>query len=89
MRRTVMVSDDFPAVAIETGDAGTLVLDAEGMVLASHGVDRHDELVAERQAAGWRVEQDRFLRPPEAQGTPPPAPAPVAPEGEADAGLSG
>jgi uncharacterized protein YfaP (DUF2135 family) len=84
MRRTVMVSDDFPAVAIETGDAGTVVLDAEGMVLASHGADRHEELVAERHAAGWRVEQDGFLRPPEAEGTPPPEPAPAAPAGEAD-----
>jgi hypothetical protein len=72
MKRTVMVSDKAGKVTIETGDNGTQVLDPEGMVLASHGTDRHDEMVAIQHAAGLGVVQEGDVRPEEASATPPP-----------------
>jgi hypothetical protein len=88
MRRTVLASDKAGRVTVETGDNGTQVLDAAGMVLASHGTDRHEEMVALQRAAGLGVVEEADVRPPEAAGTPPPPEGPAGPEGEVDAGPS-
>lgn len=72
MRRTVMGTFRGDWITIQTGDAGTEVLDGQGMVLAAHGTDHHDEVIALREQAGWRVAEDQAIRPPEAAGTPPP-----------------
>jgi|GEM_PF-4284810 len=87
MKRTVLVSDKL-TLTIETGDAGTEVLDASGTVLASHGTDRHDELVAEREAEGWRVAERGDVRPEGASDTGPPS-GPAGPAGEVDLGSAG
>ncbi len=86
MRRTVLVSDKSGPLVIETGDAGTQVMDEGGMVLAQHGTDRHDELVAEREAEGWRVTEGGEVRPPEAEGDPPPPGGPAGPAADIDPG---
>jgi hypothetical protein len=87
MRRTVMVSEGA-RVTIETGDAGTEVLDEAGMVIAQHGTDQHDVTIAERKAAGWRTTESGDVRPPEAEGAPMPDDGPAGPAGEVDAGPS-
>jgi hypothetical protein len=73
MRRTVMAGERGGRVTVETGDNGTLVLDAAGMVLASHGTDRHEEMVVLQRAAGLGVVEEGDVRPEEAAdaGTPP------------------
>lgn len=75
MRRTLMGTFKGSWITIQTGDAGTEVLDAEGMVLAAHGTDHHDEEIARREQAGWRVAEEAAIRPPEA---PEPVPADAA-----------
>jgi hypothetical protein len=73
MKRTVMVSDKAGKVTIETGDNGTQVLDPQGVVLADHGTDRHEEMVAIQQAAGLGVVQEGDVRPEDAADAPPPS----------------
>ena len=78
MRRSVMISKGGERITVETDDAGTTVLDAGGMVVAQHGSDRHEEVLALRQAEGWGVAEDAAVRPAEAADTPvPPADGPV------------
>jgi hypothetical protein len=72
MRRSVMTAGDGGRITIETGDTGTDIVGADGVLVASHGSDRHDEMVAIRQEQGWRLTEDEQVRPPEAAGTPPP-----------------
>jgi hypothetical protein len=81
MRRTVLVSEGEGALVIETGDVGTQVLDEAGMVVEEHGSDRHDELVAAREAAGWRVTERGDVRPPEAGAERRPPDGPAGPRG--------
>ncbi|WP_237215829.1 hypothetical protein [Falsiroseomonas oryziterrae] len=88
MRRTLMVSDKS-SLTIQTGDAGTEVLDAGGVVLATHGTDRHDELVAAHEAEGWRVARSGDVRPEEAADVSPPPSGPAGPAGEVDLGNAG
>jgi hypothetical protein len=89
MRQTVMTSAGGQRLTVETGDAGTEVLDSSGAVLASHGTDRHDEMVAVHRQSGWRVEKEGDVRPPEAEGDPLPSSGPAGPAGEVDTGPSG
>lgn len=48
---------------IRTDDIGTSVLDGAGQVVAEHGNDRHDLLLEEHLAAGWRVVEDGHVAP--------------------------
>jgi hypothetical protein len=88
MRRTVMTSAGGQRIAIETGDAGTEVLDSSGAVLATHGTDRHEEMVAAHSQTGWAVVENGDVRPPAAAGSPPPEEGPAGPAGEVDGGPS-
>jgi hypothetical protein len=88
MRRTVMTSAGGQRITIETGDAGTEVLDSSGAVLATHGSDRHEEMVATHSQAGWLVVEDGDVRPPTAGGSPPPEESAAADSDEVDTGPS-
>ncbi len=88
MRRSVMIRDQGDRIVVETDDAGTQVLDGKGVVLATHGTDRHAEMVAEREAAGWRLAEDGDIRPPTAEHAPLPHDGPAGPAGEVDTGPS-
>jgi hypothetical protein len=88
MKRTVMAAERGGRIVIETGDNGTQVTDAEGVILAEHGSDRHEEMVALRRDAGLGVLEEGDVRPEEARHAPPPAEGPAGPAGEVDAGPS-
>ncbi|MBX9700395.1 MAG: hypothetical protein K2X74_13230 [Acetobacteraceae bacterium] len=57
---------------IRTDDRGTSVLDAGGMVQAEHGTDRHDMLLEQHLAEGWRALEDGHAPPAGAADLPPP-----------------
>ncbi len=56
---------------LRTDDRGTSVLDGAGAVVAEHGNDRHETLIEDLSAEGWRVEADGHRPPPGAAGLPP------------------
>jgi hypothetical protein len=73
MRETALRRQDEAAgLTIRTGDAGTIVLDAEGRILHRYGTDRHEEQIARFTDEGWRVTEDGARRPAAVAGTPPP-----------------
>jgi hypothetical protein len=72
MRQTELHGPDRGRLRIVTNDRGTEVLDAEGRVIASYGSDRHEEMIARYEEAGWRVADDRAVRPEILARTPPP-----------------
>lgn len=76
MRRTLLDRDGGARRVLSTDDIGTTLLDAAGQVVAEHGNDRHEMLLAEHLAEGWRVAEDGY-RAPDASGGPPPGAAPA------------
>jgi hypothetical protein len=73
MRETALRhQNETTGLTIRTGDAGTIVLDAEGSILHRYGTDRHEEQIARFEAEGWRVTEDGARRPAALAGTPPP-----------------
>ncbi|MBK1660327.1 hypothetical protein [Paracraurococcus ruber] len=56
---------------MRTDDAGTVLLGAAGHVVAEHGTDMHEALLAELQDEGWEVQADGDRPPPGAAATPP------------------
>jgi hypothetical protein len=63
MRQTILKSERGRAVTIETDDQGTTITDEAGTVIAQHGTDRHDEMVARQEQAGWHVTRSGDVRP--------------------------
>lgn len=72
MRRTRLTGPEGRAREMRTDDAGTTVLDEAGRVVAEHGNDRHEALLAEHCDGGWRVTEDGHVAP-EGAGAPGPA----------------
>ena len=56
---------------MRTDDAGTVVLDAAGKVVAEHGSDMHATLLEAQQGEGWQVTADGDRAPPGATARPP------------------
>lgn len=86
MRRTALRQVDDRR-ELHTDDRGTVLLDRAGMVLAEHGTDRHEELLAQHLAEGWRKAEDAHQPPmrvaPLAQRNPgPTGPAATVTDGE-------
>ncbi|MBW8269279.1 hypothetical protein [Caldovatus aquaticus] len=75
MRETELHGPGQGRLRIVTDDRGTDILDAAGRVIASYGSDRHEEMIARYEEAGWQIASDRAVRPPILAHTPPP-PAP-------------
>ena len=63
MRRTLLDHDGGARRVLSTDDIGTTVVDAAGQVVAEHGNDRHEMLLAEHLAEGWRVAEDGYRAP--------------------------
>jgi hypothetical protein len=72
MRQTELHRPGGGRLRIVTDDRGTDVLDAEGRTIATYGSDRHEEMIARYEEAGWRVAEDRAVRPEILARTPPP-----------------
>lgn len=72
MRETRLEKAGGGTMRIVTDDRGTDVLDARGMVAATHGSDRHDEMVEKYQEEGWSVAADGAVAPAVVAGAPPP-----------------
>lgn len=77
MRRTALRQADDRR-ELQTDDRGTILLDRAGMVLAEHGTDRHENLLAQHLAEGWRKAEDAHQ-----------PPMPVAPLAQRDPGPTG
>lgn len=77
MRQTRIERDGGEARVLRTDDIGTTLLDGAGSVLAEHGNDRHEMLLAEHQAEGWRVVADEHCAPAGAEPPPPQAGGPA------------
>ncbi|TCZ65397.1 hypothetical protein [Roseicella aquatilis] len=70
MRETILERAGSRRV-MRTDDAGTVVLDAAGMVAAEHGTDMHEALLAEMAGEGWQVSADGDRAPPGRLARPP------------------
>lgn len=71
MRQTQLEKHGDGTMKVVTDDRGTDVLDARGMVAATHGTDRHDELVEKYQGEGWSVVADGAVAPAAVADAPP------------------
>jgi hypothetical protein len=89
MRETWLHAADGRRAVLRTGDTGTVLQDDEGMVLASHGTDRHEEMLERLRGEGWGIGQDADRRPAEAGPADAPPDGPAGPAGEVDLGSAG
>ena len=71
MRETLLEKAGDGTMKVVTGDRGTDVLDAEGKAVATHGTDRHDELVEKYEEEGWSAAGDKAVAPAAVAGAPP------------------
>lgn len=71
MRETLLRSGE-QQITVQTDDYGTRILGPDGKIVSDHGTDRHDEIIAKREAEGWSVLQDGSRRPKEVEGVPAP-----------------
>lgn len=70
MRETVLQKTGSGTMRIVTDDRGTDVLGPGDRVVASHGSDRHDEMVEEYGGEGWSVASDGAVAPAAVAGAP-------------------
>lgn len=77
MRETLLERAGGGTMKVVTDDRGTDVLDAGGKVAATHGTDRHDEMVEKYAEEGWSVAKDGAVAPAAVAGAPPPDTGPA------------